>query len=40
MSLPLRIVSRKPFGRLFRPLVQKLPLFSYRDRLNINWVDG
>jgi hypothetical protein len=40
MSLPLRNGSRKPFGRLFRPLAQNLRLLSYRERLNINCPHG
>ena len=39
MKLPFRIMSRRPLGPLLGPLVQKLSLFSYEDRLSVNLVD-
>src|SRR5215470_5774778 len=39
MKLLREIIGRRPLRPVFRPVVKKLSLLPYRDRLELNWVD-
>jgi len=39
MKLIRQIISRQPLRPVLRPVVRKLSLLPYRDRLELNWID-
>jgi hypothetical protein len=39
MKLVREIIRRRPLRPILRPVVQKLSLLPYRDRLELNWID-
>jgi hypothetical protein len=39
MKLVREIIGRRPLRPILRPVVQKLSLLPYRDRLELNWID-
>jgi len=39
MKLVREIIRRRPLGPVLRPVVRKLSLLPYQDRLELNWID-
>ena len=39
MRLVREIINRRPLRPVLRPVVQRLSLLPYRDRLELNWID-